>query len=371
MASVMNESRPRDGGSRTELEQTARRVVKRLRSAFFLPPKVSSQGAHIDPIEQPAASPSYWPKDWQTAWFSSEMSAFRGCLQSAGLDVRDSILSDLSSYYALPTDECRRRCIHWEEWSVAEWRAGDRSTREGLKDFYASVQSWAFDLLWHAYLQSSGYAFPGSVLAAGFAMQRCPRGQHLDFGSGAGVTNQLFHSLGFPSTAADVSKSLLDFASWRFERHDQRIATLDLNVERLPVNSYDVVTAIDTLVHVPDFDVVARQIHSAIRPGGWLLTNFDVRASEEDGGAWHLHDDELLLECRLEAAGFVRRRTLGGVMLCYQRVEPNSARHRARMLRNQAILRSPAREVITVARNTRWPTAGRVTRAIGRLLGRG
>jgi len=37
------------------------------------------------------------------------------------------------------------------------------------------------------------------------------------------------------------------------------------------------ITAIDTLVHVPDFDETVKSIHRALKPGGWLLTCPDRR----------------------------------------------------------------------------------------------
>ena len=50
------------------------------------------------------------------------------------------------------------------------------------------------------------------------------------------------------------------------------------------------ITAIDTLAHVPDVAGTARQLHATMRPGGWLFANVDVR-SDGAASAWHLQSD--------------------------------------------------------------------------------
>jgi SAM-dependent methyltransferase len=334
---------------------------KRLENTFIVP-RQSAQGLHLDPLEHAPPNPQEWTADQQSAWLSSEMNLFRECLGIPGLDVRDSVLDDLSQYHRLPPDECKLRCLHWEQWSVREWRENDRSTREGLQSFYDSVQSWSFDLLWYAYLQSTGYGFPASVIAARFARHNRVVGAHLDFGSGVGVTAQLFSRLGYSSTLADVSKPLLDFASWRLARHGDRTEFLLLTSTTLPSEAYDIVTAVDTLVHVPDFDETVRDLHRGIRPGGWLLTNFDVRKKDADETAWHLYHSAIMLEDRLERVGFVRKATLGGVLQCYQRVDSNNISFRVRSLGKKAML--PFRLLSESARRVRWPTPRRLLRVV-------
>lgn len=342
-----------------------KRMLDQL-GTVFVRPLCSSQGLHIDPKEEAEPDPQLWSKERETYWFSEEMELFRECLRYDGMDVRNSILDDLSRYYDLTADESLRRCLHWEEWSVEEWHASDRSTRDGLRDFYNSVQSWSFDLLWYAYLQASGFGFPLSVAAARFARENCAGKSHLDFGSGIGVTSQLFSRLGFDTTSADVSTTLLDFAQWRIRRHGDRSGFLDLKSGELPDCRYDVVTAIDTLAHVPDFDATVRDLHRTIRAGGWLLTNFDVRKKGTEGSAWHLYENALDLEFRLQRAGFVPRGTLAGVLLCYERVDPTTVAHRLRTICDRVTLQPPVGPVISMCRRIKWPTPERVRRYVRR-----
>src|SRR5258706_10039165 len=260
---------------------------------LLIAPKVAPGGVHIDPVGREAPDPRHWPSDVQAAWFSREMDLFRGCLQVENLGEQESVLDDLSKFYGLATDECRRRCLHWEDLSLEEWRAGDRTTGEGLTDFYESIHSWNFDLLWYANLQASGFAFPASVLAARFAQQHCAGRDHLDFGSGVGATSQLFGRLGFSSTLADVSKPLLEFARWRLQRHGDGAKFLDLKTTPLPSAAYDIVTAIDALILVPDFDGAVIDILLALKPGVWMLADFVVREMAPDKNTYNLFEINL------------------------------------------------------------------------------
>jgi len=297
----------------------------------------SSQGVHIDPAEVTADSGG-WHPDWKAAFQSREMDTYRSALRLGDLDVRESVLQELSDYHDLPPDECRKRCLRWEEWSVEEWKSADRSTPGGLQEFYKSVKSWVFDLTWYSYLQATGHAFPASVAAARYAQDVTKGRDYLDFGSGTGTTAQLFARLGFRTTMADISTSLLDYAMWRMERHGDQVTRIDLGTEQLPTNAYDFITALDTLVHVPDFDATAHDLRRVIRPGGYLLANFDVRAKDDYGSLWHLHNDIHVVDHRLRAAGFVRTHTLADLTRCYVAVDPTRPSFKFKMAVDTAAL---------------------------------
>lgn len=306
-----------------------------------------SQGVHADPTIDPVAQAWRHP-DAPATLASAEMATFRAALRTDGLDVRESILRELADYHGYSPEECLRRCLHWEDWSVEEWNSADRSTAAGVQDFYQSVQSWTFDLMWYAYLQSTGHGFPAPVLAARFATDHAPGRDHLDFGSGTGTTAQLFTRLGFRSTMADVSEPLLQYARWRLARHGDRATTIDLTTSELPSANYDVITALDALVHVTDFDATVRDLRRAVRPGGYVLANFDVRDPDDYGNQWHLQTDAHGLDHRLRAAGFVRTRTLGGVTHCYRAVDPTRPTFRARTIIDRTML--PLQRTTTRAR---------------------
>lgn len=321
--------------------------VARISATLFPISTALGQGLHPDPLD-PAITPldpQSWPKVQQDAFASAEMEWFRASLRLPEVaDVRAAVLDDLSSYSGLTPDQCVERCLNWESWSVEEWFAADRSDIDGMTDFYRTTESWAFDLLWYAYLQAAGYGYPTSVLALRAVAGQGHGRAHLDFGSGGGVTSQLFARAGYETTLADVSTSLLGFARYRLSRRGEPARFIDLNDEKLETGRYDVITALDTLVHVPDLADVVATLHGALRPGGWLVTNFDVRPPSPEN-AWHLYHDDLDFRAVLHSAGFVPSGRFGGYV-AYRRVDPSDTSQQLRVLFDRLVLTSRPRRVI-------------------------
>jgi 2-polyprenyl-3-methyl-5-hydroxy-6-metoxy-1,4-benzoquinol methylase len=328
---------------------------------LLLIPRLMEQGQHIDPDDAPRPDPAGWSEDQKSAWHSPEMATLRECVCDQGKNSRDSVLGELAEYHRETVEESYRKCVEWETLSIAEWKAADRSTPEGVQNFYDTTTSWRYDLAWYAHLQATGHAFPQSIAVARFLRAKGVTGDLLDFGSGIGLNGQVFDRFGFKVTIADVSRSLLDYAIWRNLRHGADIRAIYLEEEPLPAAAYDVVTAYDTLVHVTDFDATAARLHGALKPDGWLIANFDTRAPD-DATAWHLHDHELDLDRRVRKAGFVKRHVIGGYLGCYQRSEPNTAIHELRTFRDRATL--PLEQVGMFSRRVRWPTPHRLTKAV-------
>jgi SAM-dependent methyltransferase len=311
------------------------------------PPPPLRQGVHPDPADPatPPSDPQSWPTAQQEAFAGAEMEQFRACLRLPGIpDVRAAVLDDLSSYSGLPPEECVERSRNWESWSVEEWLAADRSGPDRLRSFYRTTESWAFDLLWYAYLQTEGYGYPASVMALRAIAAKGNSRVHLDFGSGVGVTSQLFARAGYETTLADVSTSLLDFARHRLSRRGEAAQFIDLNDEKLDTGRYDVITALDTLAHVPDLADVVADLHGALRPGGRLVTNFDVRPPSPEN-AWHLYEDDLDLRATVHRAGFVPSGRFGDFVV-YRRVDPTEAAQRLRVRFDQLVLTSRPRRAI-------------------------
>ena len=209
---------------------------------------LASQGLHVDPTLNPPASQT-WHPDVAEAVNSPEMSTFRSVLAVGDQDIRTSVLQELAEYHGYTPDECLERCLHWEDWSVEEWSAADRSTPEAIQEFYQSVESWAFDLMWYAYLQCSGHGYPASVIAVRFAKRMVTGRDHLDFGSGTGTTAQLFMRFGFRTTMADISAPLLKYAAWRMERHGDQAKQAESNSARCN-NETGTVVANDIFDHM-------------------------------------------------------------------------------------------------------------------------
>lgn len=278
----------------------------------------------MDPEDRdtPAPDSGGWTQTRRRAEQSQSMAVFTDALRlPTGGSAREGAISDLAAYYQLSPEQVIHRCLHWEDESVQEWQASKRDTAEGLAEFYNSVASWSFDLLWYSYLQTLGFAYPKHVVLADVLQRPESGGRLLDFGSGVGVTAQLFAALGYDVTLADVSASLLAFARWRLDRRGLHATYIHLPAE-LPAASYDFITAVDTFAHVPDAGEAARELYRATRPGGHLAANFDVRRPSERN-AWHLYHDDLPLRWAIERAGYVPVRHIDHRIWLYQ-ARPNT-----------------------------------------------
>jgi SAM-dependent methyltransferase len=278
---------------------------------------------------------------WRAALAGEMIATYRQVLALPhAADVRDAVLDDLSTYYGFDLDECLRRCINWESWSVEEWHSQDRSSVEGVRAFYNSTQSWSFDLLWYAYLQAEGAVYPTTIASVEQIESVLGYGRCLDFGSGIGDAAQLLLSLGFTVDLADVSETLQSFARWRLDRRGQQAEYIDLNTAILPTDTYDVVLAKDVLAHVPDFARTVAALHRSLRPNGLLIANFDTRPQSPEN-AWHLYDDDLPLRRTLQSIGFDPVSSIDGFIFIYRRVDPRAAAHVVRRARDSVLLGPP------------------------------
>ena len=304
---------------------------------------------HRDPKEEPPPDVERWSAFWRDMYHSHEMREYRDALCLPGSDdIRASILDDLSTYFHLTTNDCRNLAVNWGEACINEWT----SAADPI-EFHRSTQSSSFSLLWYAYLQATGFYFPVSPAIARL-IPRADGAKHLDLGSGAGVTSQLFQQLGYDTTLADIAVTTLDFARYRFARRSQPATFLDLNIATLPAAEYDVITAIDVLFIVPDFPALVASIHRALKPGGLLYANIMVPADPE-AAPWHLYRDERPLRRALQIAGFepvLRLSERYGEI--YTRVEDHGVVHTLRAARDAvqfSPLRSLGRAVIGAQRH--------------------
>ena len=327
---------------------------------LLIRPLQKRQGLHIDPELVPFPDPDTWAVDQRDAFFNGNMKRLRDCIE-LGADCRSSILAELAEFHSESVESAYNKCINWEQLSILEWAAADRSTPGGLQDFYDRMTSWKYDLAWYAYLQTTGFAFPQAVAVLKFLEARHITGRLLDFGSGIGLNAQFFNRSSFDVTIADVSGPLLEYAAWRFQRHNDAIKVINLKETQLPDYNFDVVTAFDVLVHVPDFDLTATQLHRTIKPNGWLFANFDTRSADE-ASAWHLHNNKFQLDRRLQRAGFVKRHVIGGFLSCYQRVDPDALIHRIRC--HWGLVVAPTLTIGSLANRVRWPTPRRLPKLL-------
>jgi 2-polyprenyl-3-methyl-5-hydroxy-6-metoxy-1,4-benzoquinol methylase len=230
---------------------------------------------------------------------------WRRCLtMGTGANPHDAVVAELSEYFHLPPQQVRHRCLHWEQESVEEWQARDRSTPEGLLDFYQTQTSWVFDTMWYHANQCDGIA-PAESVEIALRISHLKPGYHLDFGAGPGSSSLFFHELGWQVALADVSTTFQDFAKWRLQRHGVQATFYDNSKEDLPHETFDLITAFDVMVHVPNIAATLAQLHRSLKMGGYLIFNID-NLPKTAITEWHLYEDQYPILGQVRRTGFRR-----------------------------------------------------------------
>jgi SAM-dependent methyltransferase len=229
------------------------------------------------------------------------MEAFRESLRIRGLpDIRSAVLDDLSSYFNLDAEACIYRARNSFEPSSKQWLTKDRSTEKAITDFYLHLSpEYALGILWYTTCRRRVTSIRCVVIARDLAssisrdLASMRKGRLLDFGSGVGATGQMFGLLGYGVSLADVSTPLLDFARYRFSRRGQRAGFIDLNQTPVERNAYRVITAVNTLAHVPNILKTAQLLHAALLPGATIS---DIHVGPRHRGAQRLYSEDLLVK---------------------------------------------------------------------------
>jgi ubiquinone/menaquinone biosynthesis C-methylase UbiE len=173
-----------------------------------------------------------------------------------------------------------------------------------MTDFDARAKDWDFDPM----KVDRARAVADAIRAA---VDIRPSMVALEYGCGTGLLSFFLQEEFASITLADTSKGMLEVLSDKIKAAKtahMRPVRLDLAVDPLPAQKFDVTYSLMVLHHIPDPDLILRKFHQLLKPGGWLVV---ADLDEEDGsfhtdGSTDVHlgfarDD---LQKRTEAAGF-------------------------------------------------------------------
>ena len=216
--------------------------------------------------------------------------------------LKDSLLAELDQYLGggnLSETEARSREAAGA--LPGEWERVVDGSRASIEAFYDQSVTYLYDLMWWHNLEVDD-----DPLAYVMALRLAEReGCHrsLDFGGGVGSGSILFARHGMEVTYADLSSVALAFSKWRFELRGLSVKMIDTKVEPLPSESFQIVTALDTLEHLVDPVETIEQLWKCLEPGGVLFGRFNTRP--EDTRPQHIVRDFGPTLERMSALGFV------------------------------------------------------------------
>jgi hypothetical protein len=218
-------------------------------------------------------------------------------------DLVASLTGELADHLGVPAAQVIRLGQEADERIEREWEeqvtAGSQGSIEG---FYDRAEVHLHELIWWHTLaeDDSPLAY---VVALRFAQAHHLR-DYLDFGSGVGSAGVLFASAGFSVCLADISSALLDFSRRRLEARGLSARHLDLKREGLPVEAFDIVTAMDVFEHLLDPVAAVDELWRSLRPGGFLFGRFAATAG--DPRSEHIVTDFEPVFERLEQLGMAQ-----------------------------------------------------------------
>jgi ubiquinone/menaquinone biosynthesis C-methylase UbiE len=132
-----------------------------------------------------------------------------------------------------------------------------------------------------------------------------------EYGCGTGLLSFFLQDDFASITLADTSQGMLEVLSDKIraaKTAHMHPVRLDLAVDPLPAQRFDITYSLMVLHHIHDTDVVLRKFHQVLEPGGWLV----VADLDQEDGSFHTDGSTDVhlgfareeLKTRVEAAGF-------------------------------------------------------------------
>jgi ubiquinone/menaquinone biosynthesis C-methylase UbiE len=122
----------------------------------------------------------------------------------------------------------------------------------------------------------------------------------LDFGCGIGIPAFSFAERGHRVTACDIGGTgTFEFLKWRAKKHGLDICFHDSRggVPHLGGAEYDVIVAMDTLEHIPEWQTVLRELARVMKPMGALFSNNAILDDQIHPEHYSLDNKDFIEEC--------------------------------------------------------------------------
>ncbi len=246
------------------------------------------------------------------------------------IDPADAVVDELADYFQVPQDEARKRCVDFERRSTVEWNEVDRSTPDGLIEFWNRNTPIFGILMSHALQYTEEHPAVCVDIIEVLADRGIEPGRLLDYGVGPATSSMFFERLGWTVTGADVAQTMLDFASWRAERRASTCTFLNLQDTTPPKEAFDVVVALEVMAHVPDIPATLAEMRSALTGGGILIFNVYAPPNQPEG---HLFVGNYHVIRHVQASGFRLVQRIGKYYM-YEKVELTPWQRRAILVKD-------------------------------------
>jgi len=117
-------------------------------------------------------------------------------------------------------------------------------------------------------------------------LSRVKANKILDIGSGRTSFPSTLESCGYDITASDLKGSYYKM----FHNHHIHVVKDNITRSRFSNESFDVITCISTLEHIPDFNVAINEMVRLLKPEGFLILTFPYQYDEFQDNVYELVD---------------------------------------------------------------------------------
>jgi 2-polyprenyl-3-methyl-5-hydroxy-6-metoxy-1,4-benzoquinol methylase len=198
-------------------------------------------------------------------------SDFQRVLTLSGYDtLQASLCSEATEFTSQTPVEISERVKKSGRVLAELWRKEDRSSEQSQTRFYLDNDEYLYDLL--SYNSTGVFAEFGAAVA-NFVLRKGQVRKVIDFGAGIGSLGIVLASLGFEVILADVSRPLLEFARWRFQKRGLEAEFINLTEKQPRTCCAHLVSALDTFEHITNLNRTLSDICEWLTPGGWLVFN--------------------------------------------------------------------------------------------------
>ena len=268
--------------------EAARNNLKKLISDKKLRNKLIKNGLNIN-------KEFVWDKEIDK--LEKEFSSYRN---PAAMDIVDEI----SEYKNEPKPLVEARLKEAPKLLEKEWFEKNPQTEEDILKFYQETENYIYDLtaVNQSEMRISEYQEVKNMIDV------CNSKRHLDFGAGtADLLLRLHESLGNKIVLYyhDLPGKTRDFAKWRIALRDYPIIT-ETEFEDI---SFDSISAIDVLEHVPNPEKIIIALAGMLKKGGMIYIAAPFEATKSNGFPYPMHlesnmkyaksFDEIVAKCGL------------------------------------------------------------------------
>ena len=194
-----------------------------------------------------------------TSVVSPHIGAEIGSIESEGFrtirqenhDEREEYLIDAGEFLKITPDDVRHNICEGPELMKDEWNRINPMTDKEIKEFYKNTINYIYDLA-HWHFGNRRY-YDLQLVKAVTELKPL---KVLDYGAGVGMNSVMLAKEGIDVTVADLDSASLDFAEYRFKKHDLKGNFWRVDKEPTPTEKYNVIMCFDVLEHLTKDELI-------------------------------------------------------------------------------------------------------------------